>query len=65
MSLMRTCTKYFLQKTIEEFPWKNRLLGKRHTVCKGCYKERSHNWYEENKEAEVSRLMGRVQLLML
>jgi hypothetical protein len=33
----RYCTKYFLQKPIEDFPWKNRLLGKRQTVCKECY----------------------------
>jgi hypothetical protein len=53
MSLMRTCTKCFLQKPIEEFPWKYKALGKRHTVCKECYAKRSNEWYQDNKERQI------------
>lgn len=56
MSLMRTCTKCFLQKPIEEFPWKNRLLGKQHTVCKECYAKRSSGWYQDNKERQLENV---------
>lgn len=54
----RTCTKCFLQKPIEDFPWKNRLLGKRHTVCKKCYAERSNQWYQDNKESHIQNVMA-------
>ena len=56
MSLMRTCTKCFLQKPLEDFPWKNRLLGKRHSVCKECYAKRSNEWYQDNKEAHIENV---------
>ena len=56
MSLMRTCTKCFLQKPIEDFPWKNHLLGKRHAVCKECYAKRSAEWYEENKDRQLENV---------
>ena len=52
MSLQRTCTKCFLQKPIEEFGWKNRILKIRHTVCKECTAKRSSAWYYENQERQ-------------
>jgi hypothetical protein len=58
MSLMRTCTKCFLQKPIEEFPWKNRLLGKRHAVCKECTAKRSNDWYQDNKASHIQNAMA-------
>lgn len=56
MSLTRTCTKCFLQKPIEEFPWKYKSLGKRHTVCKECYAKRSSNWYQDNKDRQLENV---------
>lgn len=52
----RYCTKCFLQKPVEDFPWKNRLLGKRHTVCKECYAKRSSAWYQDNKEHQLENV---------
>ena len=37
---------------IENFGWKNRLLGRRHTVCKTCTAKRSSNWYYENQDRQ-------------
>ena len=48
----RYCTKCFLQKPLDEFPWKNKLLGIRHTVCKGCYAKSSAEWYRDNKDRQ-------------
>jgi hypothetical protein len=56
MSLMRSCTKCFLQKPIEEFPWKSKLLGKRHGVCKECMAKRSNEWYQDNKEWHIQNV---------
>ena len=37
---MRICSKCDPPaQTIENFPWKNQLLGKRHAVCKTCTAE--------------------------
>jgi hypothetical protein len=55
--LMRTCTKCFLQKPIEDFPWKSKLLGKRHTVCKECTAKRSNDWYQDNRDAHIKNVM--------
>ena len=52
MSLNKTCTKCFLQKPIQEFGWKNRLMGRRHAVCKECTAKRSSAWYYENQERQ-------------
>lgn len=56
MSIYRACTKCFLQKPVEDFPWKSKLLGKRHTVCKECYAKRSREWYEDNKEQQIANV---------
>ncbi len=53
----RTCTKCFLQKPIEDFPWKNKLLGKRHAVCKECYAKRSNLWYQDNRDSHIHNVM--------
>ena len=57
MSLYRTCTKCFLQKPIEDFPWKNQSLGKRHAVCKECYAKRSNDWYKDNKTSHIQNVV--------
>ena len=56
MSEMRVCTKGTVcggaPQPIENFGWKNRLLGKRHAVCKACTAVRSSNWYYENQDRQ-------------
>jgi hypothetical protein len=61
MSLFRPCTKCFLQKPIEDFPWKYKSIGKRHTVCKECYAKRSHDWYEDNKDRQLENVKRNTQ----
>jgi hypothetical protein len=53
----KVCTNCFQEKTIEEFPWKSTLLGKRHTVCKTCTAARSNDWYQNNKDAHIHTVM--------
>ena len=57
----RYCTKCFLQKPIEDFPWKYKALGKRHTVCKECYAKRSSDWYQDNKERQLENVRRKNQ----
>ncbi len=49
--LYATCTKCFTSQPIENYPWKNRLLGIRHRVCKSCTAARSKQWYRDHPEA--------------
>jgi hypothetical protein len=53
---MRTCTKCFLQKPIEEFGWKDRSINKRHAVCKECTAKRSSEWYYKNREHHIQNV---------
>jgi hypothetical protein len=53
----RVCTKCGGDpQPIENFPWKNRLLGKRHAVCKTCTAERSKRLYSDDKQAQIDRV---------
>lgn len=52
----RYCTKCFLQKPIEDFPWKYKSLGKRHTAFKDCYAKRSREWDEDNKDRQLENV---------
>ena len=47
---MPQCTKCGEWKDDDDFPWKNRLFGIRHRVCKACTAERSRDWYEGHRE---------------
>lgn len=49
----KTCSKCFLSKPVEEFPWKYKALGIRHAVCKSCTAQRSSRWYKDNKAAHI------------
>jgi hypothetical protein len=54
--MYKSCTKCFIEKPIEEFPWKNRLLDKRHAVCKEYTAQRSKRLYSENKQDQIDRV---------
>ena len=60
MSEMRVCTKGTVcggePQPIENFPWKNRLLGKRYAVCKLCTAERFKRLYNEDKQSQIDRV---------
>jgi len=57
MSATRVCTKCGQEKSVEEFPWKNSLMGRRHAVCKPCTASRSSQWYQDNKTAHIQNVM--------
>lgn len=49
------CTKCKIEKQIEDFPFKNKALNKRNTVCKVCQREYKRKHYENNKEQHYIR----------
>jgi hypothetical protein len=56
MSTTKVCVKCLQEKSLEEFPWKNKLRGKRQAICKPCMAERSHRWYQDNKTAHIKNV---------
>jgi len=56
MSATKVCSKCGVEKPIEEFGWKNQMLGKRHKVCKPCTAVRSSDWYYANKERQIENV---------
>ena len=57
MQTEKVCTKCGGDpQPIENFPWKNQLLGKRHAVCKTCTAERSKRLYREDKSGQLERV---------
>lgn len=52
---MKTCTKCGKQKCIEDFPWRNKKLGKKHSYCLTCNKTSLKKHYAENKESYLQR----------
>ncbi|HEX2996304.1 MAG TPA: hypothetical protein VHP14_15870 [Anaerolineales bacterium] len=56
MSFTKVCVKCHQEKSLEEFPWKNKLRGKRQAICKRCMAARSHRWYLENKDAHIKNV---------
>ncbi len=56
MNATKVCSKCGEEKSVEEFPWKNRILGKRHKICKQCVSVRSSEWYYANKERQIKNV---------
>lgn len=52
----KKCTKCHVIQPIENFPWKNQILGKRHAVCKTCTAERSKRLYSEDRTSQLERV---------
>jgi len=48
----------FPAKPIENIRWKNKLLGKRHAVCRECYARRSNDWYKANRDSHIQNVMA-------
>ena len=57
MNATKVCTKCHQEKPIDDFPWKSKLLNRKHAVCKPCTADRSSQWYESNKESHVQNVM--------
>jgi hypothetical protein len=57
MVATRVCTKCNQEKPIEDFPWKSKLLNRRHAVCKPCAAKRSNKWYKSNKDLHIQNVM--------
>lgn len=49
------CSKCKKEKKTEDFPFKNKLLGKISTVCKTCQREYKRLHYHKNKQAHYDR----------
>lgn len=49
------CNKCGIEKPIEEFPFKDKALNKRSTICKICQREYKLEHYHNNKEAHYER----------
>ncbi len=42
------CTGCHEDKPEDEFGWKNRAAGKRHSYCRACKRRYNKTWYEKN-----------------
>ena len=51
----KICNKCRQEKSIEDFGWKNKSQGRRHSWCKICSVEVSKKHYQNNKEAYKDR----------
>ena len=51
----KICNKCNLEKSCEEFLWKNKAKGLRHYQCKECYKETRKRSYDANKEYYLTK----------
>jgi len=58
MALER-CTRCGAWKDEEEFPWRWKALGRRHSACKACYKPLKDEWYKKNKVKHVQTVTRR------
>ena len=45
----RVCNHCGLTKSIDEFNWRWKQLGKKQRTCRDCQNEQKKNWYKNNK----------------
>lgn len=50
MAQDKICTRCRKTKDLAEFGWKNKTQGRRHTYCKACVRELSHDTYQRKRE---------------
>jgi hypothetical protein len=55
----KICHQCGLEKSLEEFPWKNIVTRKRQAVCKECTAKRSSDWYYANKQHHTANVSDR------
>lgn len=49
----RRCSKCRQWKDVDEFPWKNKMLGWRHSTCKDCRNEAHADYYRRTRETRL------------
>jgi hypothetical protein len=49
---LKACNICGVEKPEDEFVWKNKIKGKRRSVCKPCIAARSKKWYRQNQERQ-------------
>jgi hypothetical protein len=63
---MKQCYQCGQWKDDDEFPWRNRLLGRRYNTCKACKREYDNAWYadhqKERRQSVKDRLAEKRQL---
>jgi hypothetical protein len=52
---MIVCTKCEVEKSLEEFPWKNKKAGKKATICKACQRAYAKQHHLNNKQYYVEK----------
>lgn len=45
---MKNCSKCKLPKTLDEFPFRNKVTGTRHAFCKGCKRDYNNAYLEKH-----------------
>jgi len=55
----KTCTNCLEEKPLDQFPFKNRLRGERHGICKECTAKRSRELYYGNRESRIAQVAGK------
>jgi hypothetical protein len=51
----RLCGGCGVQQPVEDFPFKNAAVGKRHSRCRACLRQNSRRHYQGNKRAYLKR----------
>jgi len=52
----KACGRCQIEKSIDEFPYKNMSKGERHSICKECTAQRSKDIYYTNREARINQV---------
>lgn len=61
----KICTKCEIEKSLDDFSWRNKSIGKKHSWCKKCSKTRDNENYQLDEKRRIQiaesskKLMGR------
>jgi hypothetical protein len=53
---MKQCATCLQWKDEENFNWRYKALGLRHSTCRDCHKSFRKNWYHDNKEEHLQNV---------
>lgn len=56
---MKQCNRCGEWKDDEEFPWRNRLFGRRFNTCYACKRKYDNAWYADHQEEQRQRIKDR------
>ena len=60
---MKKCSTCNLEKSLDEFGFKNKKTGTKNSICKICQNEKSKIHYQENKSSYVDRIKKRNRVI--